>query len=348
MLQLPHKESFDQLLDGRSVCLVHLQNQKGWTAALTNYGARLVSLLIPDSKGELINIVAGFDSLKGYLHSTEYYYGATVGRYANRIAQAKFSIGEKEFQLASDYPAFSLHGGPQGFHTKVWDVESVTNDEVIFSYFSPHCEMGFPGNLEVKVIYTMTENGLRIRYEAITNQPTVCNLTHHSFFNLNGQGSIEEHQLSINADAYLPLNEHLLPTGEVASVLDTPFDFNKATAIGKRISADNLQLLRAGGYDHNYVLRQVTGKPAAVVKGDRSGIVMKLYTDKPGVQLYTTNGLSGINLLSNGEYDLPRSSFCLEPQFFPDSPNHPSFPSALLMPGEVYQYFTELQFSCEL
>lgn len=348
MSQLPHIESFDQLLDGRPVCLVHLQNQKGWTAAFTNYGARLVSLLIPDASGELINVVAGFDSLNEYLHSTEYYYGATVGRYANRIANAKFSIGEKEFQLVSDYPAFCLHGGPQGFHTKVWDLESVTTDEVVFSYFSPAGEMGFPGNLTPKVIYTMTENGLRIRFEASTDQPTICNLTHHSFFNLNGKGSIEEHQLFINATSYLPLNEYLLPTGEIASVVDTPFDFNETTSIGKRISVDDLQLQRAGGYDHNYILRDQLDKLAAIAKGDRSGIVMKLYTDKPGLQLYTTNGLSGKNLLSNGEYDLPRSSFCLEPQFFPDSPNKPSFPSALLLPGECYQYFTELQFSCEL
>jgi aldose 1-epimerase len=348
MRQLPHKKSFDQLHDGRPVSLLHLYNSKGWVAAVTNYGARLVSLFVPDNNGEFINVVAGFDSLEGYLNSTEHYYGATVGRYANRIANAKFSIGEEEFQLATDCPAFCLHGGPEGFHAKVWNVESVTTDKVVFSYFSPTGEMGFPGNLTVKVFYTMTDNGLRIQYEATTDEPTICNLTHHSFFNLNGHGTIDEHELSINADSYLPLNEQFLPTGEIASVLDTPFDFNKSTAVGKRLSADHPQLLRAGGYDHNYILRNESGEPAAIVKGDCSGITMKLYTDKPGLQLYTTNGLAGKNLLSNGQYDIARSSLCLEPQFFPDSPNQPSFPSALLLPGQYYQYFTELQFSSGL
>jgi aldose 1-epimerase len=295
-----------------------------------------------------VNVVAGFDSLEDYLNSTEYYYGATVGRYANRIANARFSFGEKEFHLATDFPAFCLHGGPEGFHTKVWNLESVSTNKVVFSYFSPSCEMGFPGNLTVKVIYTMTDNGLQIHYEAITDEPTVCNLTHHSFFNLNGEGSIEEHELSINADSYLPLNEHLLPTGERASVEDTPFDFREARPIGKRISEDHPQLLRAGGYDHNYILQNSTDKPAAIAKGNLSGITMSLYTDKPGLQLYTTNGLAGKNLLSSGQYDVARSSFCLEPQFFPDSPNQPSFPSALLLPGQHYQYFTEFRFSSGL
>lgn len=348
MCQLPNKESFDGVLNGKPVCLVYLHNRNKWAAAITNYGARLVSLLVPNSKGEFINVVSGFDSLEEYLHSSEHYYGATVGRYANRIANAKFSIGGKEFKLVSESPAFCLHGGPQGFHAQVWKLDSFRENEVVFSHFSSDGDMGFPGNLTVKVTYTMKDNALRIQYEATTDEPTVCNLTHHSFFNLNGEGFIEEHELSINADSYLPVNDQLLPNGQLASVEGTPFDFRKMTAIGKRISLDHPQLSKAGGYDHNYVLQKEPGMPAAVVTGNLSGISMKLYTDKPGLQLYTTNGLSGKNLLSNGHYDLPRNSFCLEPQFFPDSPNNPSFPSTLLLPGQYYHSVTELQFSTGL
>lgn len=345
MVQIPSRESFSQPLDGKEVKLVYLKNKAGWTAALTNYGARLVSLWIPNSDGKFINVVSGFDSLTEYLNSTEYYYGATVGRYANRIANATFWVEEKEYHLDSFDPAYCLHGGPKGFHVQVWKVVSANEQEVVFNYNSPDGEMGFPGNLAVNVIYTMTEEGLSIRYEATTDQPTVCNLTHHSFFNLNGSGSIEKHELLINADHYLPLNQYLVPTGQLASVAMTPFDFKSSIAIGKRIEFEDPQLLMAGGYDHNYVLAKESGKPAAIAKGDLSGIVMCLYTDKPGLQLYTGNGLSGKNKLSNGQYDLPRSSFCLEPQFFPNSPNEPTFPSALLCPGQHYRSVTELKFS---
>lgn len=348
MPSLPPQTAFDQFHKGLPVSLLYLQNSKGWTAALTNYGARLVSLLIPDHHGEFINVVAGFDSLNGYLNSSEHYYGATVGRYANRIANAQFSIGQKVFQLVTEDPGFCLHGGPQGFHQQVWDILSFTKDQVVFHYTSPDGEMGFPGKLEVDVIYQMTENGLRIQYEATTDQPTICNLTHHSFFNLNGAGTVEEHGLMINADYYLPMNDHWIPTGELALVKDSPFDFNTMMPLGSRIDSNHPQLKLAGGYDHNFVLRNKPGIPAAVATGNRSGIIMSLYTDKPGLQLYTTNGLVGKNLLSNGECDVPRSSFCLEPQLFPNSPNEPAFPSALLLPGQHYQRVTDLQFSLGL
>ena len=348
MEHLPSKESFSQWLDGKEVKLLYLKNKLGWTAALTNYGARLVSLWIPNIDGKLINVVSGFNSLSDYLNATEYYYGATVGRYANRIANATFRLANEEYRLDSFDPAYCLHGGPKGFHAQVWNVVEANEEEVVFSYTSPDGEMGFPGNLEVKVIYTMTHDGVCIRYEASTDQPTVCNLTHHSFFNLNGSGSIEKHELLINADYYLPLNSHLVPTGQLASVAMTPFDFRKTIAIGERIEFKDPQLIMAGGYDHNYVLVKGAGQPAAIAKGDRSGIVMRLYTDKPGLQLYTGNGLTGKNKLSNGDYDLPKSSFCLEPQYFPNSPNEPTFPSALLRPEEHYRSFTELKFSSGL
>lgn len=348
MPALPNKESFVQTLKGLPVSLIYLQNSKGWTAALTNYGARLVSLLIPDRRGEFINVVSGFDSLNGYLNSSEQYYGATVGRYANRIANAKFSIDRKEFQLTTENPSFCLHGGPMGFHQQVWAIKSFNKNQVVFHYTSPDGEMGFPGNLEVDVIYEMTEDGLCIQYAATTDQPTVCNLTHHSFFNLNGAGTVEEHGLMINADYYLPLNRDLVPTGQQLTVQESPFDFRRIMPLGSRINSEHPQMILAGGYDHNYVLRSEPGAPAALVTGDLSGITMTLYTDKPGLQLYTTNGLSGKNLLSNGQYDVPRSSFCLEPQFFPNSPNEPNFPSALLLPGQYYRSSTELKFSSGL
>lgn len=348
MSSLPSKESFDKIYQGLSVSLVELKNSKGWRAALTNYGARLVSLLISDHRGKFINVVAGFDTLNGYLNSSEHYYGATVGRYANRIAGAKFSIDHKEFQLTTENPSFCLHGGPMGFHQQVWAIKSLNENQVTFHYSSPDGEMGFPGNLEVDVIYEMTEDGLRIQYGATTDQPTVCNLTHHSFFNLNGAGNVEKHELMINADHYLPLNTDLVPTGEVASVQETPFDFRKTMPLGSCINSKHPQIVLAGGYDHNYVLRDEPGRPAAVATGNLSGITMSLYTDKPGLQLYTTNGLAGKNLLSNGQYDVPRSSFCLEPQFFPNSPNEPNFPSALLLPGQRYHSVTSLHFSSGL
>jgi aldose 1-epimerase len=348
MHQLPAISSFTQELGGKPVTLVHLKNSKGWQAALTNYGARLVSLLIPDKKGDLINVVAGFDSLEGYLNSTELYYGVTVGRYANRIANAKFSIEGTEFTLDTENPSYCLHGGPRGFHVQVWSIASQTENEVVFTYFSPDKEMGFPGNLQVKVTYTLTDDALCIRYHATTDQPTVCNLTHHSFFNLNGEGPIVNQKLAIHADYYLPLNQNLLPTGQRASVVDTPFDFTKAHTIGEKIEQDHPQLKIAGGYDHNYILNKDPEKPSAIAVGDISGIKMELYTDKPGLQLYTSNFTSGKNLLSNGKMDLPRTSFCLEPQYFPNSPNEPDFPSALLLPLQQYESHTKLKFSLAL
>ena len=348
MHELPSKDSFSQRLDGKEVKLICLQNKAGWRAALTNYGARLVTLLIPDRQGKRINVVAGFDSLEDYLNSTEHYYGATVGRYANRIANAQFFIEETAYYLESVDPSYCLHGGPKGFHVKVWSIESVSDSEVVFHYTSPDGEMGFPGNLTTRVIYTLTDDGLRIQYEASTDKPTVCNLTHHSFFNLNGTGLVEEHALIINADYFLPLNSHLVPTGQIASVQDSPFDFRQPTPLGTRIGSAHPQLVMAGGYDHNYVLQKKPGEPAAVAIGNLSGITMRLYTDKPGLQLYTGNGLSGNNKLANGNYDFPRTSFCLEPQFFPNSPNEPTFPSALLLPGQRYQSVTELKFSSGL
>ena len=345
MHRLPAIELFNTSLQGKPVTLVHLQNQRGWKAALTNYGARLVSLLVPDQKGELINVVSGFDSIQAYLQAKELYYGVTVGRYANRIANAGFSIGEKFYSLNSSDPRYCLHGGPEGFHKKVWKLESSTANSVTFFLASPDGDMGFPGNLTVRVNYTLTESGLRIDYTAGTDKPTVCNLTHHSFFNLNGEGIIDQHLLQINADKFLPLTGSLLPSGELRNVADTPFDFREFHTIGERIADSDAQIQLAGGYDHNYVLNGQKNKPAAIAKGDRSGIVMELFTDKPGLQLYTSNFLSGADKLSNGCYDVARSSFCLEPQFFPDSPNRPEFPSALLMPGDIYRSETELRFT---
>ena len=348
MYSLPEVASFRTTLEGQETRLIHLVNNKGWKAALTNYGARLVALLIPDADGQLVNVVSGFNSIEAYLQAAESYYGVTVGRYANRISNACFSIDNQEYKLVSSDPQYCLHGGPEGFHKKVWTIDSCGDSSVTFSLLSADGDMGFPGNLKASVTYSMTDQGLRINYKAVTDKPTVCNLTHHSFFNLNGSGLIDGHLLQINADRFLPLTGALLPSGELRPVVGTPFDFRQPHLIGERIAASDEQIKLAGGYDHNYVLQKEVEKPAAIARGEHSGIVMELFTDKPGLQLYTSNFLSGADKLSNGTFDVARSSFCLEPQYFPDSPNQPDFPSAVLLPGETYQSQTELRFYCGL
>lgn len=348
MHSFPLAESFQTTIHGESVDLVVLINQKGWKAALTNYGARLVSLHVPDKKGTLLNVVSGFNSIQQYLNARETYYGATVGRYANRIANACFSIGSNTYQLEAVHPSYCLHGGPEGFHKKVWAIQSYTENTVTLSLESPDGDMGFPGRLAVTVTYHLSENGLQIQYQATSDKPTVCNLTHHSFFNLNGEGLVNDHLLQINASLFLPLSGALLPTGERRAVQSTPFDFSSFHAMGERMEANEEQVQLAGGYDHNFVLSSEKNRPAAIAIGDQSGICMELFTDKPGLQFYTSNFLSGKDRLSNGNLDTARSSFCLEPQYFPDSPNQPEFPSALLWPGETYCSETELRFTNSL
>lgn len=350
---LPDSAAFRDTVDGQRTALYVLKNKNGAEAAVTNYGARLVSLLVPDKNGVLTDVVLGYDSIGSYLHPPETYFGAIVGRYGNRIGKAKFSLNGKAYTLAANNGPNSLHGGKKGFGAVIWTGRQLNDSAVELTYLSRDGEEGYPGNLHATVIYTLMDtNALRIDYAATTDKPTVLNLTNHSYFNLNGQGSgtINDHLLQLNADRYTPVDSTLIPTGMLASVAGTPFDFRTPATIGSRIAADNQQLKFGKGYDHNFVLNPHTGAGlnwAAKVQGNISGIVLTVYTDQPGIQFYGGNFLNGTNVLKGGKKDEYRSAFCLETQHFPNSPNEPSFPSTELKPGQTYRSTTVYGFGAK-
>ena len=349
---LPAVTAFEQTVDGKQVSLYKLKNAKGIQVAITNYGARLVSLLVPDKKGKLTDVIIGFDNITDFVSTTtDFYFGAIIGRYGNRIAKAKFKIDGVEYKLAANNGVNSLHGGPKGFENQVWDAKPLEENAVELTYVSADGEEGFPGKLNVKVVYTLTDdNELKIDYEATTDKKTVCNLTNHAFFNLNGpgSGSINGHQLMINAETYTPVDETLIPTGKLEKVEGTPFDFRKSTAIGDRVNdTTNAQIKNGAGYDHNFVLNPNKGAGlniAATVLGDQSGIFMEVLTTEPGLQFYGGNFMKGLNTIK-GTKDEYRTAFCLETQHYPDSPNQPAFPSTLLEPGKVYKTTSVYKFS---
>jgi len=346
------KEKFGNLPDGRSVDLMTLKNEKGVTAQVTNYGATLVALKIPDKSGLHNDVVLGYDDLKGYLNDGSYF-GATVGRYANRIGNAQFSIGDEEYNLAKNDGDNHLHGGIENFSKKLWQVKDLslpTGVGVQLDYFSKDLEEGYPGNLEVTVIYHLTiDNELKISYEAKTDQTTIVNFTHHSYFNLAGTGNILNHQLMIDANQLTEVGPGLIPTGKLIPVDNSPFDFKKPTVIGARINQDNDQLKLGNGYDHNWVLNGWDNslRLAATLFDPLSGRKLSVHTTKPGLQVYTGNWLSNQVIGKSGERGQARQGICLEPQHFPDSPNQPTFPSVILNPGEVYKHQTLYAFSVQ-
>ncbi|MDR6784671.1 aldose 1-epimerase [Pedobacter africanus] len=345
---IPGQGNFKQVIAGKPVELYLLKNSAGMCAAITNYGGRLVSLLVPDQKGDLTSIVVGFDSLAGYINSTEPYFGATIGRYGNRIAAGKFTLEGKDYQLSVNNGPNTLHGGKQGFQYKVWDAVKQGDSVLTLSYRSADGEEGFPGNLQASVTYTLTsDNRLKLDYRAQTDQTTVVNLTNHAFFNLNGEGSgsINDHLLQINAANYTPVDSTLIPTGQVKPVAGTPFDFSRPASIGKRLDLPDEQLRFGKGYDHNYVLDAAgLNVLAAEVEGEKSGIVMQIYTTEPGLQFYGGNFMERKNKLRKG-LDEFRTAFCLETQHFPDSPNQAAFPTTVLKPGQVYESHSVYAFS---
>jgi aldose 1-epimerase len=349
----PERKNFQSTVDGKQTDLFILQNHNGIKAAITNYGGRIVSLLVPDKNGKLTDVVAGFDNVNDYVKSTESYYGATIGRYGNRIANGKFSIDGQKYILYTNNGRNTLHGGKKGFQAVVWDAEQKNDSTLILKYLSKDMEEGFPGNLSVTVTYSLTEdNGFKCEYEATTDKKTVINLTNHAFFNLNGEGSgtINNHLLQINADNYTPVDSTLIPTGKIVPVAATPFDFRNPEKIGSRINDKNEQLKNGNGYDHNFVLNESAKnmkEPAATVTGDISGIVMKVYTQEPAIQFYGGNFMKGENTFKNGKKDDFRTTFALETQHFPDSPNQPSFPSTILEPGKKYHTITIYKFSAK-
>jgi len=342
------KEIFGRLPDGKEVEAFILTNSHGLRAKIMTYGATLISLETPDRNGQLADIVLGHNNLEGYLkRETNPYFGATVGRYANRLAKGRFILNGKEYHLATNDGPNHLHGGLNGFDRVLWKGEPFKEEQALgvkFSYLSPDGEEGYPGNLEVVVTYRLTEdNELRINYEAKTDQPTIVNLTHHSYFNLagEGQGSILDHELLINADYFTPVDSELIPTGEISPVKGTPFDFTTPKPIGAEI--DQVP----GGYDHNFVLRQGESslRLAAQLYEPKSGRLMEIFTTEPGLQFYSGNFLNGSIKGKSGRAYQKHYGLCLETQHFPDSPNRPNFPSTELRPGEEYASVTVHRFA---
>jgi aldose 1-epimerase len=347
---LIRKESFGKTPDG-PVDLYTITNTKGVELRVTNYGGIIVSLRLPDKNGSPADIVLGYDNLDGYLKNPAYF-GAIVGRYANRIANGKFTLDGIEYHLAKNNGPNSLHGGLKGFDKVIWHAEPFTDQPgsgLILSFASKDGEEGYPGNLKAKVTYTLTDqNELKIDYEATTDKATPLNLTSHSYFNLSGEGNgdILKHELTLNADRFTPVDQTEIPTGDLRSVNGTPMDFTKSTTVGARINDSYEQLLIGHGYDHNFVLnRKGDGlQLAASVRDPRTGRVLEVYTTEPGVQLYTGNFLDGTITGKHAHVYNQHAALCLETQHFPDSPNHANFPSAILRPGQRYRSSTVYKF----
>ena len=343
---------FDTILNGQTVGLHWIRNDS-ILAAFTNYGARIIGLWVPDKEGNWTDVVVGMGSIDGYLESSEPYFGATIGRVGNRIAKGQFSLDGQEYQVPVNNGENALHGGVKGFQDVVWSVSQPDSSTLVFEYRSPDGEEGFPGNLDVAVTYKVNDKrAITMEYKATTDQTTVVNLTNHAFFNLNGEGSggILNHKVVFFADRFTPVDEGLIPTGELLDVKDTPFDFTTENTIGARINSRNKQLEHGGGYDHNFVLNgtQAHGMNyAAHIIGDLSGIVMDVYTREPGMQFYSGNFMQGQNTFKSGARDEYRTAFALETQHFPDAPNQPDFPSIVLEPGQTYHTESEYQFSVE-
>jgi len=346
------KAAFGKTKDGQPVGIYTLTNTGGMEVAITNYGGVVVSIKAPDRNGKFADVVLGFDTFDAYLNNTPFF-GALVGRYGNRIAKARFTLDGHEYHLAANDNGNTLHGGLKGFDKRLWQAKDVSTKEIPaleLTCLSKDGEEGFPGNLSVTVTYSLTpKNELKIDYAATTDKDTVLNLTNHSYFNLAGQGErdILSHLMMINADRFTPVDATLIPTGELKSVAGTPLDFRKPTAIGARIDADDQQMKFGRGYDHNFVLNRKGGELilAARVTEPSSGRVLEVLTTQPGLQFYTGNFLDGTIHGKAGKVYPRRSAFCMETQHFPDSPNQPQFPTAVLKPGEHFQSTTVFRFS---
>jgi len=337
---------------GKSVYLFTIKNAKGMVAEITNYGGTLVSLKVPDNKGKFDDVVLGYDTLEDYI-KYKYFFGATIGRFANRIANSSFEINGVQYNLAKNEGENSIHGGTVGFDKKVWQEEpseNGSNQSIEFSYLSKDGEEGYPGNLNVKVKFSITDdNEFKIEYNAISDKDTIVNLTNHSYFNLTGQGSgdVLKHKIMIYADKFTINDKNSIPTGVIASVENTPMDLRKLTYVGENISSSFEQIVFASGFDHNWVIND-TGKKlkkAAQVYDEKSGRIMEVYTTKPGVQFYSANFLTGIEKGKGGATYEKRAALCLETQYFPDCVNHKNFYSPIIKAGEKYEHKTIYKFS---
>jgi aldose 1-epimerase len=346
------QKSFGKLADGAETTLYTLTNQQGMSVSITNYGGRITSINVPDKKGAMGDIILGFDSVAGYVADNTYQ-GSLVGRYANRIGKGHFSIDGKAFTLACNNAPNHLHGGVVGFDRKIWDIKDISDSAQVgveLSYTSVSGEEGYPGNLSVKVIYSLSNesNELKIEYWAETDTPTIVNLTNHAYYNLSAgpQSNILDHYLLITADSITPVDSTLIPTGMLTAVEGTPFDFRKLTKIGLRIGEADQQLKYGQGYDHNFTLNNKGNLAlAAEVVDSLSGRVLQIQTTKPGIQFYSGNFLNGKVTGKGGKIHAYRCALCLEPQHFPDSPNKPQFVSPVLRPGEKYHQIDLYKFS---
>ena len=350
-LQKQNEMIFGKLENGENVYKYLLKNDKCEVELIT-YGGIITSIKVPDLNGNLIDVALGFNDFDSYLEGHPYF-GAIVGRYANRIDNGSFSIDDNDYSIPINNNGTSLHGGIKGFDKVNWNVvsyDSINHNSIKLNYLSKHMEEGYPGNLNTYVKYTLTEdNELVVEYQAETDKPTVLNLTQHTYFNLSGEssGDILDHNLLINADSFLPVNEKIIPTGEIKSVENTPFDFRKIKKIGKDINIENRQLKLGNGYDHCWVLNDYNKKSRKIgeVNSNKTKINMEIFSDLPGVQLYTGNFLDGsLNSKKDLKY-INRSGFCLETQFYPNSPNNQNFPSTKLEPGKIFYSKTSFKFS---
>lgn len=345
------EDDFKYNFDDQMVELYTIRNSNGLICQLTNFGARVVSLYTPDNKGQYGDVVVGYTSGKQFVEEHDNYFGATIGRYGNRIGSAAFELDGVTYELEKNDGENHLHGSSKGFHRQLWEVESQVRDAITFGYISPHMENGYPGNVLVKVKFQLTRNNeLKIEYFADSDHATILNLTNHTYFNLKdaGKSSINQHQLYINSDKFTPIDASLIPTGEMADVTETPFDFTNAIAIGDRLDEDDRQLSFGAGYDHNWVLNtagDVQALAARVIEPS-SGRVMEVYSNEPGLQFYGGNFLDGSAIGKENVGIGHRSAFCLETQHFPDSPNKAQFPDVRLEAGEPYYSVCIYKFGC--
>ncbi|MFT3903562.1 MAG: aldose epimerase family protein [Niabella sp.] len=346
-----HVADFNKLVDGKETCLFILRNTNGCELTVTNYGAKIVSLMVSDKNGKLVDVVTGHDSIDDYLQSAEPYFGAVCGRTGNRIAKGKFSLDGEAYTLAINNGPNNLHGGIKGFNAVVWEVKKVTDNSIELFYLSADGEEGFPGNLSVTVTYTLTEdNAVDIHYHAATDKATILNLTNHSYFNLSGAGdpTIDDHILTLAADYYLPTDETAIPYGKPEKVEGTPMDFTTPHTIGERIEEDFQQLIYGRGYDHTFVLNRKKENEYAffgVCESPKTGIKMEMYTSEPGVQMYTGNWMTEKLVGKQGQRYPERAAVCFETQHYPDSINHPDYPSVILRPEEVFESRTTYKFT---
>ncbi|NCC09675.1 MAG: galactose mutarotase [Bacteroidia bacterium] len=349
------REDFQKEINDKETDLYILRNAKGMEVAVTNYGCAILSIMVPDKAGNYANVVLGHDSIEKVIHSPEPFLNTVIGRYGNRIAKGKFTLFGEEHTLTINNGPNSLHGGPTGFHARIWEAEQIDEQTIRFQYISEDDEEGFPGQLEIEMVYRLEaeENALLIEYYATTDKATPVNLTNHAFFNLAGianpSPTIGNHMLTINADHFIPIDEVSIPTGEILKVEGTPMDFQTPHTIQERIEADFEQLKFGAGYDHCYALnKQETGSLdlAATCVEPQSGRKMEVYTSEAGLQLYTGNWLNGFEGAHGATFPA-RSAVCFEAQCFPDTPNKPYFPSAILLPGDEYQQITIYKFGIE-